>query len=77
MTNQQLADWLKNKMKDVIQQVNLGDGGCIAKALYNDKTATDAPLIILNADTFTNADITRAYKAFLDHLYNIYHNLLF
>jgi len=54
-------------VKNVIQQTNLGDGGCIAKALFQGDTPTDAPLIILNADTFTNADITKAYKAFLDH----------
>ncbi len=47
-----------------IQQVNLGDGGCIAKALATGSTATDSPLIILNADTVTNADITRAYEAY-------------
>ncbi|MDD3594338.1 MAG: sugar phosphate nucleotidyltransferase [Candidatus Gastranaerophilales bacterium] len=53
-----------DNVRHVVQEKNLGDGGCIAKALARNHCATDTPLIILNADTFTNADITRAYEAF-------------
>ncbi|MDD3238121.1 MAG: sugar phosphate nucleotidyltransferase [Candidatus Gastranaerophilales bacterium] len=53
-----------DNVKQNLQETNLGDGGCIAKALALDTTKTDAPLIILNADTITNADITRAYEAY-------------
>lgn len=51
-------------VRQVIQEKNLGDGGCIAKALAREHCDANTPLIILNADTFTNADITRAYEAF-------------
>ncbi|MFA6988594.1 MAG: sugar phosphate nucleotidyltransferase [Candidatus Gastranaerophilaceae bacterium] len=62
------ADTIKGEnVKKVIQDKNLGDGGCIAKAIANGSTPNDKPLIILNADTITNADITRAYKAYHDH----------
>ncbi len=47
-----------------IQRVDLGDGGCIAQSLANGNTSVDEPLIVLNADTITNADITRAYEAY-------------
>ncbi len=39
------------------------DGGAFAEALKRDIISDDKDAIILNADIFTNADITRAYKA--------------
>ena len=54
-------------VEDVLQNVNLGDGGCIAKSLALGKTDVTKPLVVLNADTVTNADITRALKEFNDH----------
>lgn len=39
------------------------DGGAIAEGLRRDLIQNDKPAVILNADIFTNADITRTYKA--------------
>ena len=39
------------------------DGGAIAEGLKRDIIDNNKPAIILNADIFTNADITRTYKA--------------
>ncbi len=39
------------------------DGGAIAEGLKRDIIKNDKPGIILNADIFTNADITRTYNA--------------
>lgn len=39
------------------------DGGAFAEALKKNAIPEDKDAIILNADIFTNADITRAYKA--------------
>lgn len=56
-----------DNVEKVIQDVDLGDGGCIAKSIALGTVSKDKPLVILNADTITNADLTRAYKAFKDH----------
>ncbi len=39
------------------------DGGAIAEALNSNAIPSDKDMIVLNADIFTNADITRAYHA--------------
>ena len=39
------------------------DGGAIAEGLKRDIIDNDKPAVILNADIFTNADISRTYKA--------------
>lgn len=39
------------------------DGGAIAEGLKRDLVRNDKPAVILNADIFTNADISRTYKA--------------
>lgn len=39
------------------------DGGAISEGLKRDIIKNDAAAVILNADIFTNADITRTYKA--------------
>ena len=39
------------------------DGGAITEALINNDIPNDKDMIVLNADIFTNADITRAYHA--------------
>ena len=50
--------------KDVIHVDEYGtDGGAFAEALKKDAIPDNKDAIILNADIFTNADITRAYKA--------------
>lgn len=43
------------------------DGGALAEGIEKDVISPDKDLIVLNADIFTNADITRAYHALKEY----------
>ena len=65
-TNPRYTGRLQHGDKIIDSKAFASDGGAVINAVMNGHIPTDKPLVILNADTITNVDISDSYKRLKD-----------